>query len=323
VETQYITDSVRKDLVKAPIVETQTITDSGSWTLKRSFLTGWSFRKPHIINPATGAGTNYQVKVTVHYGSGTDSGADVYLNGKCRTDFGDVRFTDDDGVTLLDYWMETYTASSQAVFWIKVADDLSTNPATVYLYYGKPDAVTTSNAANTFIFFDNFETDLGWSYYETRSLFSGGYATDQYHSPTHSYSLYFPPNSVAYPNDYCEISKTLTLPEGHKKISLYTRDNRPNGGVTGYWYKQIYLGSNLLWNMDVMADAGNVWLPTEVETDLSGSQTLRLRLFLNIDIDNYTVTVWWDDVIIRKYVSPEPSHGAWGSEETPESSGTI
>ncbi|MCW4043917.1 MAG: hypothetical protein NWE94_00170, partial [Candidatus Bathyarchaeota archaeon] len=51
-------------------------------------------------------GVNYQIRVQVNYGSGTDGGENVYLAGKCRVDFGDVRFTADDGSTLLDYWME-------------------------------------------------------------------------------------------------------------------------------------------------------------------------------------------------------------------------
>jgi|GEM_PF-4593451 len=92
------------------------------------WLSGWSYRKSHVINGASGAGTNYQIKIIAHYGSGTDSGEDVYLNGHCRADFGDVRFTDDDCVTLLDYWMESYTAGDNALFWVKVADNLSPVP---------------------------------------------------------------------------------------------------------------------------------------------------------------------------------------------------
>jgi len=100
------------------------------------WLTGWTYRKSHVINSASGAGTNYQVKIKAHYGSGTDSGEDVYLNGKCRTDFGDIRFTDDDGETELDYWMEEKVDSDYAVFWIEIADDLSSSNATIYIYYG-------------------------------------------------------------------------------------------------------------------------------------------------------------------------------------------
>ena len=71
-----------------------------------AFLTGWTYRKSHVIEYAAGAGTLYQKRIKVHYGAGTDSGEDVYLNSHSRTDFGDVRFTDDDGTTLLDYWIE-------------------------------------------------------------------------------------------------------------------------------------------------------------------------------------------------------------------------
>jgi hypothetical protein len=121
------------------------------------WLSGWAYRKSHIINSATGAGTNYQVKVKVYYGSGTDSGEDVYLDSKCRTDFGDVRFTDDDQTTLLDYWMQEKVDSNYAIFWVEVADDLGTADRTIYIYYGKSDATTTSNGVNTFDWFDDFE----------------------------------------------------------------------------------------------------------------------------------------------------------------------
>jgi hypothetical protein len=121
------------------------------------WLSGWAYRKSHIINSATGAGTNYQVKVKVYYGSGTDSGENVYLGSKCKTDFGDVRFTDDDQTTLLDYWMQEKVDSNYAIFWVEVADDLGTANRTIYIYYGKSDATTTSNGANTFDWFDDFE----------------------------------------------------------------------------------------------------------------------------------------------------------------------
>lgn len=125
------------------------------------WLENWLYRKSHVVEPSAGAGTKYQIKIIAHYGSGVDSGGDVYLSGKCRTDFGDVRFTDDDGTTLLDYWIEEKVDGNYAVFWVEVADDLSINPATIYVYYGKSDATTTSNGTNTFIAWDDF--DLGYS----------------------------------------------------------------------------------------------------------------------------------------------------------------
>ena len=122
-----------------------------------AWYSGWSYRKSHVINAASGAGTNYQVKITAHYGAGTDSGADVYLSNHSRTDFGDIRFTGSDGATLLDYWMESETDSDNAVFWVEVSEDLSSANRTVYVYYGKSDATTASNLDNTFLWGDDFD----------------------------------------------------------------------------------------------------------------------------------------------------------------------
>jgi hypothetical protein len=122
------------------------------------WLNDWSYRKAHVINSASGAGINYQIKIRAHYGNGTDSGEDVYLNTHSRTDFGDVRFTDDDGTTELDYWMEEKVDGNSAVFWVEVVDDLSSQDQTIYIYYGNNDATTISNGENTFELFDNSKT---------------------------------------------------------------------------------------------------------------------------------------------------------------------
>ena len=126
----------------------------------QDWLTGWQYRKSHTINPTTGAGTDYQIKITVFFGAGTDNGANVYLNGHSRTDFADVRFTASDCISTLSYWLENVVDSNYAVFWVKINDDLSTNPVTIYLYYGNSSATTTSNGATTFLMFRDVVADL-------------------------------------------------------------------------------------------------------------------------------------------------------------------
>jgi hypothetical protein len=121
-----------------------------------SWLTGWDYRKSHIVNASSGAGTNYPIQIWVYYGSGTSTGSTAYTSSHCKTDFGDVRFTDDDGSTLLDYWIENKTNGVCARFWVEVADDLSSTAQTIYIYYGEPAATTTSNGNTTFTFFDDF-----------------------------------------------------------------------------------------------------------------------------------------------------------------------
>lgn len=120
-----------------------------------AWLSGWLYRKSHIINHASGAGTDYQIRIKVHYGSGTDNGEDVYLNEHCRTDFGDVRFTKDDKVTELKYFLYEKVDSNYAIFWVKIPDNLDSIDRTIYIYYGR-DVTTTSNGEDTFVMFDDF-----------------------------------------------------------------------------------------------------------------------------------------------------------------------
>ncbi|MCW4002587.1 MAG: DUF2341 domain-containing protein [Candidatus Bathyarchaeota archaeon] len=121
------------------------------------YSSSWDYRKSHIIEHAAGAGTLYQIRLVVNYGSGTDSGGVVYLGGKCQPDFDDVRFTDDDGNTLLDYWRESYTSSNSAIFWLEMIDDLSNTDRMFYIYYGNAEVETTSNFDATFIFGEPFD----------------------------------------------------------------------------------------------------------------------------------------------------------------------
>jgi len=83
---------------------------------------------------------------------------EVNLATNCRTDFGDIRFTEDDGETELDYWLEGKVDSDYADFWIKIPT-IPADPGTVtiYMYYGKADATTTSDLdATDFLFSDHF-----------------------------------------------------------------------------------------------------------------------------------------------------------------------
>ncbi|VVB90279.1 Subtilisin-like serine protease [uncultured archaeon] len=116
-------------------------------------LPGWGFSKKLSIRGTTaGAQTNYQLKLTVRKGSGTDVPGTVYLGNNVRNDFGDIRFTRSDGVTLLDYWVESYAPGGSAEVWVEV-DSIPESPGTadVYVYYGNESAASTTSGANTFI----------------------------------------------------------------------------------------------------------------------------------------------------------------------------
>ena len=121
----------------------------------KNWLSGWDYRKSHEIQGSPGAGTDYQIKITTHYQKGTDSGSDVYLSLKCQKNFDDVRFTAADGLTLLNYWLETKTDVDYAVFWVKVNGNLGSNQ-TIYIYYGNTTISSAGNMQKTFPFADDF-----------------------------------------------------------------------------------------------------------------------------------------------------------------------
>ncbi len=93
--------------------------------------------------------TNYQVQVTVTYDS------------NMQADFDDIRFTNSSG-TELDYWMESKTDSTSATFWVEVDSIAASSNTTIYMYYDNDAVSTTSNAKNTmFIYEDMTSTPDG------------------------------------------------------------------------------------------------------------------------------------------------------------------
>lgn len=131
-------DSSFVDITWSSTQQTITIENTTSW------LSGFSYRQLITISATTGAGTYYQVNVTVTY------------NAHMQADFDDIRFTDNDGSTELDYWRESYTASTTALFWVEVTDSI-TSGGTIFMYYGDATVTTTSDGDATFVFFDDFD----------------------------------------------------------------------------------------------------------------------------------------------------------------------
>ena len=303
------------------------------------WLSGWQYRKSHVIESASGAGANYQVRIKVHYGSGTDSGENVYLNEHCRTDFGDIRFTDDDGVTELDYWMEEKVDSEYAIFWVEVKDDLSNSDVTIYIYYGNSDATTTSNGTETFLFFKDFEDGTTQGLTVTAGAFEAYYEGGDY-----GYVLRQTDTSTGNRRGYwagCNLPDNIAV-EGKGKR------NQANAG--GAWNILIKSGSydyRGLWgqnnNLQIKKDNYDSTSGTSLASatltghtnwfDFSFKRlsdgTLKFKIddteitASNTDLSSpWDVGIWcgpdyykWDNIRVRKYVEPEPSHGSWGSEE--------
>ncbi len=311
-----------------------------------TFLSGWGRRKSKVVSGSTaGAQTNFQMQLTVYKSAGVDTNTEVYLGTNVRDDFGDVRFTDTDGTSLLDYWIESYTSGVSAVIWIEI-DSIPASPSstTIYIYYDNASVTTTSNGANTFGFFDHFEgTTYDTSKWTTEVVGpNGGYITVsgsviQITAGYGTWRLFkasnAPTSSLPFTIEY--LAKVAV--ESGTNLSIGTNNFGSTWGTTSeiFGYRAGPLGNEPKeWR--VRNNVGQVGY--ERTTSLLNWKKLRIDAKTD-SIDFYEAgelvkhatdylpnvamgaflgaanseIVYVDYVFIRKYASPEPTFGATGT----------
>ena len=312
------------------------------------WLTGWTYRKAITV---TNASANYQTKMLIGESSGA-SGEEVDCGGHCRTDFGDLRFTGADGTTLLDYWIESITGTTPnqlATIWV---ENNATPDTTLYMYYGKADATSLSNGANTFIQFDDFEwgndgDDIdtsGGSITWSKSVSGSNTAkidASQHYGGTRSLRLHrVDASPYAYFTQVAGTGYAIRFrfrKEGSAKGYLYQGDGTTvilAPAVDELENIRTYNGSsyddtgydttNDTWELFELTDYD--WTNKTIDLWFNGS-----KIVDDADVSwanaNYadeirfghlnpgTGDLWVDDVIVRKWAATEPSF-SWGSEES-------
>ncbi|NHI89699.1 MAG: DUF2341 domain-containing protein [Candidatus Thorarchaeota archaeon] len=330
-------------LLSHSTVPTIVPTEETTLSSVQGWLSDWEVRKSHTIEGYAGAGINYPIKLTVHFGSGTDSESDMYCDTLCRSDFGDIRFTDDDGTTMLGYWMESSVSSDNAVFWVEIADNLNTNQD-IYVYYGNSEATSASDGATTFLFFDDFESGTfdNWDY-------SGDWEISTTHKTEVAYGAYNAGSTVQSSRD---LGHGMNQPDSFL-ISLDARtfDNFNTFPIgisadTGSCYPCTFGSTNVLyydgsyhnWPQN-SALAYNTWYTIQIGFDMSSGKLRGWKDGLYMGEVNFVsqasgetptnVTAFrpgggtqntrhlaLDNVYIRKWIPSEPSHGVWGSMES-------
>lgn len=304
------------------------LTSNGDW-----YAELWHYRKSISINGSSGAGTNYSVRISVTYDS------------DMQTDFDDVLFTDDDGLTPLDFWLETYTASTSAAFWVNVRDDLGTDQD-IYMYYGNPAAGTTSSGDDTFFDFNDVEegTTADWS-----GTGGTGYAhsasTTQKHTGTYSSRITVnPAGSGGY------FYETVTAYQGYGyAFGGFVYDDGDNQANNEAGMRLINVGSQLyVISRDYSQSTGyyvyydgsfhvtavarsTAWHRFEIGVvdathnyaTIDGTAIATLSAYdmnlvnqLRLTCYRKPTYVYGDDFYVRKYVNPEPIVDAFGEEET-------
>jgi hypothetical protein len=305
------------------------------------------YRKKHDLVGASGAGTNYQVGIKVYRTTGTDGTevvdgitmGKVYIGTKCRTDFQDIRFTDNDQSTLLDYWLQEKVDGSYAIFWVEVTDSLESGTVPIYVYYNKSDASSLSNGTNTFLLFEDFSGTLAnWTVVAGQWTIQSGTlqgvsAGGQYNNTIKRNSFTFTSGMIASWKQKRESGTwggcAVRYLDGSNFIMAYgTSDNRlymsaKIGGVWDEQYENCPFTVNVWYRVqcrekasyDFQARCG-ILSKSNTVSNTSGS--------LAFIIDNVSGDIsYFDDLFVRKSTDPEPTHSTWYSEEETTTTPTV
>jgi len=298
-----------------------------------------------------------------------------------RTDCGDIRFTDSDGTTLLNYWLESGCNTASTKIWVKVPEIPASSNKTIYVYYGNSEATSLSNGEAVFDFFATFGSDKFSSYINRLTdcyigdsdgndtcITNDGMNTittisTTYYTPPYGSYLYT--GSTGFCGD-AGLVANVNLPNtpagvGYK-ISFYAqksvaywhhhtgvvieKDNYGYGTkacdeLSGGNYNNVYwlacsTGGTSGGQPCTLTDPETgqsyqaafitgSWQKFEVDISRCKGTTCRLRILVMdyscdwCNMGDHWIHLWVDDIIIRKYTSPEPTTSV-GTEETPPSS---
>ena len=291
------------------------------------WLSGWSKRQAiTLTGGADGSQVDFQLKLSIAYDSDMQS------------DFDDLRFTKEDGETLIDAWLEDETDSTSADVYV----EFPTTPAngetqTYYMYYGKADAVNYWDIGATFLFGEDFEytddpSNHGW----TDSTGNAQTSTGQYKRGSRSLFLdasnadrIYRARSGAqiiefdyYDPDSTDDSQDLMAFDAINDWNMAIGTNKNT--VLGNYIRAIPAGwqdtgiaRSVGWHHVIIEFDGsvfNIWMDgTKIVDNIT--ETLENIYFYSTNSSGYSEDFYIDDVRVRKYTANPPTY-EFGSEES-------
>jgi len=182
-----------------------------------------AYRKLIPVNSRPpGSLINYQLKLILYSGVGTDSAGAIYLNGHTSNWPNDIRFTQSDGVTEINHWLLNHSATG-ASFYLEIPSVDSASATNYYIYYGSSNETTASNGINTWTIFEDWSTDYTSKYdISTATEDGGNILRKSYRRPSGSFSVPLP--TIIYPDS------GSILAESNATVTLWAQ----NLGITGY-----------------------------------------------------------------------------------------
>ena len=288
-------------------------------TFASSWLADYNYRKTlTVTGSSVGALSNYQLLIALYKGVGTDSNTSYYLNNHALDNFNDIRFTSDDGLTLLGYWIQS-SDSNSATVWVKL-DSIPASPSqkTFYLYYGSSAAASLSSGPDTFNLFDDFDADGISNWLGSNQNKHVGESATQMASSLKSVTS--PNSAMLYTYANCNtdpwdgvasiLTRTVNISTGTYKVDFdVLRDIIDfRFDTLGNEKSIVKINGTASFDENTNCTPGNcdiqgTWAEKSFTVDNSPITTIALEGYSD---DCTSGKVWFDNVRIRNYVSPEP-----------------
>jgi len=185
----------------------------------RAAPSGFNYYQEFTLTASGTTLTNYSIRFTVYYGSGTSSGTTIYCNSHCETDFDDVRFYTTGDVEI-DQWVE-FTNSTLEHVWVEFPT-ISTSGTDYRVWYGYGPMSDPSDGAATFPeYFDSTSTS-GWTTDNMAVSAESGYL--RFYNPTASTVGYAVRYDISVPDKYVLMYRFKEVAQGTDQIIVMTLD---------------------------------------------------------------------------------------------------
>jgi hypothetical protein len=289
----------------AYLKDTEQATNNTNTIINSWWDLNWHWRRTISVSNGGSAITSpCAYKVTIPYYTS--------LNHNMQTNFGDIRFTDSNNRPL-PYYMESYNPSTSAIVWV----ELTTIPAgasSFYLYYGNSAATDTSDGANTFIYFDDFESG---------TLNTTDATTNNFWSilqPTRGTADFITASTGNHGSKYLRLRNTSTTSNGFGVRAALPLQQTLNT-VIEYWAQPVQ--TSALWEMQGLDNNGTPRIGPRMTFNASANTQYYNGGTATNALTGYTATHWyqftWSNINPTTHVY-QPYIGVDGG--TPVSYGT-
>lgn len=283
----------------------------------------------------------YQQDIVIHRSTGTAynetaGGLEtwhIFVGEHCREDYGDVRFTNSTGELEYYLWPDYDSSSARFAVRLEGADEAGM----IWVWHGNSAATSTSNATETYEFFEAFDSNL--DQFTTGGKTNGvpeisGGALKIYQNPTSAHWGAYAATKIKFQKTAAiSISFKYSKPAGYdsalrKAQSVWAvTDSATATRETNYYYTPTS-GQALLWNNPANSATltqttlvlngagqrqvdGGSWIAITDWANVGSTYDLE---FFNRDYTNYPC--YFDDLVVRSYSAAPPAALVFSGEQS-------